>query len=154
MSDLVSLRPPPAWKPQDGEELFEHLAFLHWCLQGGPLDHDLANRFRWAERRQIIETYEGLEAIPANEMATESAITRVRIVFAEISKLQQKVLATPDTVLDTREIMSGVEWMTQASRDFADRRADLLDWSSLTPEERETMLAAKEIQERLLRKAK
>ena len=152
MTALALTRHVAPWRPQPGESMVEHLAFVHWAMHEGELRADLANKFNWAVRRQAWETYEALDSIPPEEMATEAALARVRVTLTEIMKLQRAVLESPDCVLEPREVMAGVEWLTTEARIWSERKSDVLDWSSLTPDEREIMLQAKEIQDRLISK--
>lgn len=147
---LVRAVKPAAWRPQKGESLEDWVAFIWWALADGKLRNDLAQDHDWAHRRQVLETYEVLAEIPAGQAGQESAISRVRIVLAEIKKLEAQVLSTPNQVLEHSEIFKGVDWMMTAAEGMAQRAAAQLDWSSLDPEEREIMLKAKRIQDRLL----
>jgi hypothetical protein len=141
---------PAAWRAQPKEEEIFHLKFLWWAFGGGELDDHLSRRFNWAERRLTIETYEGLEGLTPGEMGMEAAMARVRITLVEIMKLQSKVMSDPDSQLQVSEVMNGIEWMISAQQGIVDRKAQRMDWKGLSPEEREIMLKAKEIQDRLM----
>ncbi len=152
MSDLTLVTTPSAWRAQPGETVQEHLHFLHWALCGGPIKEDLASRYMWTERKNVIDSYEALESIPPGEAAFEAALQRVQITFVEIGKLRRRVLEEPDNVLSVGEIMSSIDWVTEKSEAYARARAESMNFESLTPEEREVMLQAKRIQDRLLGK--
>jgi hypothetical protein len=53
-------------------------------------------------------------------------------------------------VLAPSEIMSSLDWMLEAQTGWLEKRREATDWSSLTPVEREIMIAAKRIQDRLV----
>ncbi len=142
--------PPSAWRAQPNEPPGAHLAFLWWALCEGELREEYAARWDWARRRQVIETFEGLASVSLADMGAEAAAARVRIAFAEIMKLQARSFESPDNVLSAQETFQQVQWMQEASIGLLERRAAALDWSKLTPEDRETMIAAKRIQDRLM----
>lgn len=142
---------PSAFRMQPGETPWEHLQFLYWACGEGDLVPELADRFDWAQRRTVIASFEGFEGLEPDEQMVEAAMMRVRIVLSEVAKLQTHVISSPDNVLTPTEIFAGVEWMMEKREAYAERRSNMLDWSSLTPEEREIMIQAKEIQDRLIR---
>lgn len=142
--------PPSPWRPHPGESVEQFLHFVLWLIDVGPVVEDLAQRYQWAHRRKTIETFEALNAIPAKDVPVEAAIGRVQIVLAEILKLRAHVMSTPENVLDTREIMQGIDWLLDAQQGMLERAERAIDWSKLTPAEREIMIQAADIQDRLL----
>ena len=150
MSDIVVHQATPAWRRQVNESEEDYFAFLWWVFNSGDLKTDLAENHAWAERAQTIQTYESLESVDPSEQGYEAALARVRITLTEILKLQNRVMSSPENQLDTKEIMSNVDWMTDVAQGISERKAKRLDWAKCTPEERATMLEAKAIQDRLM----
>lgn len=138
------------WRMQPNETLEDWIAFIWWCLADGELNEELAANFKWSERRKVIETFETLHSIRPEDMGAEAALSRVQITFVEIMKLRQKSFESPDQVIDTGEIMKSIEWMINASAGLDARRSSRLDWSKCTPEERECLLQAKGIMDRMM----
>ena len=113
----------------------------------------MAARHRWTERKNVLDQFEALEAVSPNDQVLEATLKRVRVTFLEMNKLERKSLENPDdNVLSTREILDSITWLAQQSKDFAAARANMLDWSDTTPEEREILLQAAKIQDRLMGK--
>jgi hypothetical protein len=134
-----------------GETPRNHLAFFAWCLgYVEQPDPELARVYEWTSRRLALETMIGVASVPLDDMPAEAAVARVQIGFAEMSKLRNRALSTPENVLDVGDIMRTSEWMIEAAAGLEARRKRSLDWSRCTPEERETLLRAKAIQDRLL----
>jgi hypothetical protein len=144
--------PIAPWRRQRGEPAKAHLHFLAWCFCECELVESWAERWQWAERRQAIETLEGVALLSLSDMGAESAVARVQIAFAEIKKLQHRVFSSPDQILANGEVFQQAQWIQEAALGVMDRRAAKLDWSSLTPEDREIMIKAKRIQDKLLAK--
>ena len=149
-TDLALTTATPAWRKQVNESDEDYFAFLWWVFNQGDLKTDLAENHNWAGRAQTIQTYESLEAVDPSEQGYEAAIARVRITLTEILKLQNRVMSSPENQLDVKEIMSNVDWMTDVAQGISERKAKRLDWTQCTPEERETLLQAKAIQDRLM----
>lgn len=145
--------PIAPWRRQRGESRKAHLHFLAWCFCECELVERWAERWQWAERRQAIETLEGVALMSLTDMGAEAAVSRVQIAFAEIQKLRHRVFTTPDQVLANGEIFDQAQWIQDAALGVMDRRSAKLDWTSLTPDEREIMIKAKRIQDRLLTRA-
>lgn len=123
---------------------------MWWALAGGPLREALSVKHMWAQRKQVIDTLDAMAEIPLGEQGLEAAHARVRIAFVEMMKLQREVMSTPVRCLETPELMRSVDWMMEAVQGLESRRAASLDWTKLEPEEREIMLQAKSIQDRLM----
>lgn len=143
---------PSAWRRQKNEPEGAHLAFLWWALCEGELRPEYATKWEWAKRRKTIETYEGFESIDPGELALDAVMARVQIVFVEVMKLRELSLSTADAVLDPGQIFASLEWLQDAAQGQIARRAAVLDWKALTPDEREIMIKAKRIQDRVLAK--
>ena len=133
------------------ESEWDHLQFLYWALSSGDLVEELAARYDWARRKAVIHAYEGFAELDPNEQIQEAGRKQVRVILAEVAKLEYQVLSNPDPILKPSDVFHGVDWALTKQEAYAERRASMLDWSVLTPEEREIMIKAKDIQDRLLK---
>ena len=145
----TTTEPEIPWRPQQGETLREFFAFIWWSLADGPLDQPLAIANRWTARRQALESFESLQRIGPGQEIVEAAIARVRVTLIEISKLQRAAVENPDNVMEVSDIMRSIEWMTQHAEAYAARQERARDFSRLNPDERETVMKAFQILERL-----
>jgi enamine deaminase RidA (YjgF/YER057c/UK114 family) len=141
--------PAPPWAPRPGETPEEHLAFLYWHHHGGPLDEALAARHDWTSRAQALTTLAEHSGTHA-EQATKAAIQQVEILIAEMGKLHASVVSNPNSVLSPRDVFDRMEWLTSTIQGLQERNASMMDYSALSPEDREIMIRAAEIQERLI----
>lgn len=147
--ELATVEPQIPWRPQPGETLREFLAWAWWALADGPLDRPLAQVNSWTERRHALEAYESLQRVSPGQEIVEAAIARVRITLIELAKLQRSVLENPDNVMETSEIMNSIDWMTKHAEAYAARQERARDFTRLDPDERETVMQAFKILERL-----
>lgn len=133
------------------ESEWDHMQFLFWALSSGDLIEDLAVRHDWARRRAVIQAYEGFAELDPSEQIQEAGRKQVRIILAEVAKLEYHVMSNPDPMLKPSDVFHGVDWALTKQEAYAERRASMLDWSKLSAEEREIMIRAKDIQDRLLK---
>lgn len=142
-------RPLPPWAPRADETAEEHLAFLYWVFHDGALDEALAGRHDWTRRAQGLQSLEAAQGTHA-EQATGAAIQQVEILIVEMQKLHKAVIESPGNVLSPKDVFDRMEWLTDTIQGLQERNAAMADWSALTPEERDIMIKAAEIQERLI----
>ena len=77
-------------------------------------------------------------------------MSRVRVTLVEMMKLERRSMSTPEQVLSEEGIFKSLQFLQESAAGMEARKAASMDWSKLTPDERETMIAAKQIQDRLM----
>lgn len=136
------------WRPLPNESTADYIRFWLWLGCGGEIG-DAAERFNWASRRQSIETYEAVHTMSPQELTQHGAVALVQTAAVEALKLRQASFSSPSPVMSPKESLEGLKFGAAAEGIWA-QEARAVDYSQCSHEDRECLIRAKEILDRLL----